>query len=63
MEPGKSITFDDMVKYTKSRIASFKAPAYMAIVDELPRNHLGKVLKTELRKTHGGPVNEGVPVA
>ena len=33
-------------------------PAYIAFVDELPRNPMGKVLKTELRKVHGAPDNE-----
>jgi acyl-CoA synthetase (AMP-forming)/AMP-acid ligase II len=35
-------------------MASFKAPSEVAIVGELPRNPLGKVLKTELRKAYGG---------
>ncbi len=37
----------------KERLASFKAPKYYAFVDELPRNYLGKVLKTDLRKQFG----------
>ena len=44
----------------KERLASYKAPAYYAFVDELPRNPMGKVLKTELRKTHGQPQNDGI---
>ena len=37
----------------KERLASYKAPRYYAFVDKLPRNYLGKVLKTELRKEYG----------
>jgi acyl-CoA synthetase (AMP-forming)/AMP-acid ligase II len=44
--------------YSKNRLASFKMPAYVAFVDELPRNPMGKVLKTDLRRDHGGPDNE-----
>jgi long-chain acyl-CoA synthetase len=44
--------------YSKSRLASFKMPAYIAFVDELPRNPMGKVLKTDLRRDHGNPDNE-----
>jgi acyl-CoA synthetase (AMP-forming)/AMP-acid ligase II len=47
----------ELVKYTKERLASYKAPAYFAFVDELPRNPMGKVLKTELRKLYGKPGN------
>ena len=31
-----------------------------AVVDELPRNHLGKVLKTDLRTSHGVSENENI---
>jgi acyl-CoA synthetase (AMP-forming)/AMP-acid ligase II len=44
--------------YSKSRLASFKMPAYVTFVAELPRNPMGKVLKTDLRRDHGGPDNE-----
>ena len=39
----------------KSRIASYKAPSLYEWVDELPRNHLGKILKNDLRKMYGEP--------
>ena len=55
-----SPTFDELVKFTKSQLASFKAPAYVAVVDELPRNHLGKILKKDLRDTHGTAAHEGI---
>jgi len=48
---------EELVAYTKERLASYKAPTYFAFVDELPRNPMGKVLKTELRKLHGTPGN------
>jgi acyl-CoA synthetase (AMP-forming)/AMP-acid ligase II len=44
---------EDLTDYVKTRLASYKAPAYYEYVDELPRNHLGKILKTDLRKDHG----------
>jgi long-chain acyl-CoA synthetase len=48
----------DLQAYAKERLASFKAPTYIAFVDELPRNPMGKVLKTDLRRDHGGPDND-----
>jgi acyl-CoA synthetase (AMP-forming)/AMP-acid ligase II len=44
--------------YSKNRLASFKTPTYVAFVEELPRNPMGKVLKTDLRRDHGGADNE-----
>ena len=46
----------ELTEYVKSRLASYKAPAAYQWVSELPRNHLGKVLKTELREKYGAPV-------
>lgn len=56
--PGERPTVDEVVAYCKERLASYKAPTYIAFVDELPRNPMGKVLKTDLRKLHGQPNNE-----
>ncbi len=48
-------TEEQLTDYVKSRLASYKAPALYEWVDELPRNHLGKVLKTDLRTAYGQP--------
>jgi acyl-CoA synthetase (AMP-forming)/AMP-acid ligase II len=48
---------DALIAHTKERLASYKAPQYFAFVDELPRNPMGKVLKTELRKLYGQPAD------
>jgi len=53
LKPGASLTPDDVIQHTKTHLASFKAPAWVAFVEELPRNPMGKVLKTDLRKSHG----------
>lgn len=60
LKEGASVTPAELVDYTKSRLASFKAPQYYAIVEELPRNPMGKVLKTDLRAIYGKPENNGV---
>lgn len=60
LKPGEQITLDEVVTHCKAHLASFKAPAYIAIVDELPRNPMGKVLKTELRKMYGGAANDNI---
>jgi acyl-CoA synthetase (AMP-forming)/AMP-acid ligase II len=58
LNPGQQATPEEISAYCKERLASYKAPAYVAFVAELPRNPLGKVLKTDLRKLHGQSNNE-----
>lgn len=50
LRPGASMTLEDLVAFLKEKkIASYKLPERLAIVSELPRNPVGKVLKRELR--------------
>jgi acyl-CoA synthetase (AMP-forming)/AMP-acid ligase II len=58
--PAKGVKIDPpaLTAYVKERLASYKAPQYYAVVQELPRNPMGKVLKTELRKSHGHPQDD-----
>jgi acyl-CoA synthetase (AMP-forming)/AMP-acid ligase II len=51
--PGQKPDPEELTAFVKERLASFKAPKYYDFVDELPRNYLGKVLKTDLRKQFG----------
>jgi HIP---CoA ligase len=46
---GRSITADDVVAFSRANMANYKAPRHVHIVDELPLNATGKVLKNELR--------------
>ncbi len=39
--------------FCRERLASFKMPAFIAFVTALPRNSMGKVLKSDLRRDHG----------
>ena len=43
------LTPDAVVAFAKERLANFKVPRHVELVDALPRNLSGKVLKTELR--------------
>jgi len=49
---GVKLTEEDVREHVGARLAAFKVPAHVWIVDdELPRNASGKVLKRELRET------------
>jgi long-chain acyl-CoA synthetase len=48
--PGKSVVTDEVKSLLKKHLAPFKVPKQYIIVDELPKNATGKILKRELRK-------------
>lgn len=49
LEPGASLTLDELREWARGRIAGFKIPRALAIVEELPMNASGKVLRRHLR--------------
>jgi fatty-acyl-CoA synthase len=49
LKPGATIDRATVVEHCVSRLAKFKIPNDIAIVDALPRNATGKVLKRQLR--------------
>ncbi|NMO91935.1 long-chain-fatty-acid--CoA ligase [Actinomycetospora sp. TBRC 11914] len=51
---GQSIDPDELLEWTKERIAGFKRPRSVDVVDELPRNASGKILKKDLRAQYVG---------
>ncbi len=55
---GQKPSPEELTAFVKARLASYKAPKYYAFADELPRNYLGKVLKTDLRNQYGEAKND-----
>jgi len=53
-KPGASLSDAAIVQDLKNRIANFKVPKRVYVVNELPRNTMGKVLKNMLREQHKG---------
>ena len=51
---GASVDADAVINALKSRIANFKVPKRVFVVDELPRNTMGKVQKNLLREGRKG---------
>lgn len=49
---GESLTADEILAFCRDRLSSFKAPKFIVIADNLPRNPSGKILKRELRLQH-----------
>ena len=40
---------DELIAYCRERLANYKVPRSVVVVDDLPRNAGGKVVKPELR--------------
>ncbi|WP_456695934.1 class I adenylate-forming enzyme family protein [Aeromicrobium sp. P5_D10] len=52
LAPGTSLTLEQLVEFVRShKVASFKLPERLQVLDEMPRNPVGKILKRELRIT------------
>jgi len=51
--PGTTVTFDELVEHCRAgRLSAHKIPEQLEVVDALPRNPSGKVLKRDLRQTY-----------
>ncbi|WP_406601477.1 FadD3 family acyl-CoA ligase [Lentzea miocenica] len=48
--PGVSLTSDEVIAFCRERLANYKVPRAVEFHPALPRNAMGKVLKTQLRK-------------
>ena len=51
LRPGTSATADELIAWVRDRLAHFKAPHRVDIVDALPKGGTGKILKHELRSS------------
>lgn len=51
-QPGQTLTLEELVRHLRDveETAAFKWPEHLLLVEELPRNPVGKVLKRELRE-------------
>jgi long-chain acyl-CoA synthetase len=49
LRPGTSATPEEVVAFCRERLAAYKYPREVVVIDDLPKGPSGKVLKTELR--------------
>jgi malonyl-CoA/methylmalonyl-CoA synthetase len=49
LRAGASLTIDDLRAWSRDRLAPYKQPRELRLLDELPRNALGKVMKGKLK--------------
>jgi long-chain acyl-CoA synthetase len=49
LRPGKSVTPDELIAFTKARMAAYKYPRLVEILEDIPKTVTGKLLRRELR--------------
>ncbi|HWT91372.1 MAG TPA: fatty acyl-CoA synthetase [Solirubrobacteraceae bacterium] len=57
-KPGTTLTAEDLRAHAREKLAGFKVPKAVAIVDALPKNPSGKLLKRELREQYAHLADE-----
>ncbi len=53
--PGGVLDTEELLCFGSQRLARYKLPRRVVLVDALPRTAAGKVDKADLKKVHGGP--------
>ena len=49
LHAGKTVTSDELVAFCRERLSAYKCPRTVDIIEDLPKNGLGKILKADLR--------------
>ena len=47
--PGESLTFEEVIAFLRNKIATYKLPEFLRLLEALPRTPTGKVKKGPLR--------------
>ncbi|MFC5384004.1 AMP-binding protein [Arcanobacterium hippocoleae] len=50
LEPGANVTLEQVRQWTESRLSHYAMPKSIAILDELPRSQIGKVLRRSVKE-------------
>ncbi len=51
LDGGSDLTLEDLRRWCKGRMPDYLIPTVLKVLDEMPRNHMGKVNKKELVKS------------
>lgn len=54
LRAGEEATEQDLIDFTRSKLAHFKAITGVTFVDELPKTASGKILKVQIRDDYWG---------
>jgi len=51
LKPGRTATEEELIAFTKDRLAAYKYPRSVRVIDDLPKTQTGKIRRRELRET------------
>jgi acyl-CoA synthetase (AMP-forming)/AMP-acid ligase II len=52
LQPDASATPEELISYCREHLAAYKCPTSVDVLDALPRNPTGKILKRDLRRPY-----------
>lgn len=55
LRAGSNATGDDVRQFVRERVAPYKYPRVVWLMDELPKGPTGKILRREVRSGHAAP--------
>lgn len=55
VKPGEAVSAEELRAWVKARVGKTQRLADLQLVEALPRSHIGKILKRELRDAYKGP--------
>jgi len=62
LKPGQTLSSEELIAFCKGKIATYKLPREIVIVNELPRTPTGKLLRRVLKQKEPGAQQPGAPL-
>ena len=59
VKPGETLTAEEVIAYSRERLAAYKAPKLVEFLDDLPKSQVGKVLRRTLRDQELAKTKDG----
>jgi long-chain acyl-CoA synthetase len=50
VKPGETLTADEVIQFSREKLAAYKAPKMVEFIDALPKSAVGKILRKEVKE-------------
>ncbi|HXZ34432.1 MAG TPA: long-chain fatty acid--CoA ligase [Thermodesulfobacteriota bacterium] len=50
VKPGETLTAEEVIQYSREKLAAYKAPKMVEFIDALPKSAVGKILRKEVKE-------------